>query len=268
VANAKLSYRTDVGAYLERAREVKRRARGFKADVADYPQLIHKCFSPESLQELDKLRRAWGELEDGSPASELTWLTLISILRPVSHAGTAPWQYVLPRKSKKSPSDARAAFDLMTKTIAADMQAAGVVKSPRATLIPSDARTCDGVPDGFATLVITSPPYANNYDYADATRLEMCFMREIDGWGDLQKSVRRHLIRSCSQHVPESAVDLGEVLATPELAPIRAGITDACQQLAQVRLERGGKKTGSWAEVGAQAAHSAGIRPFSTEFGP
>ena len=47
----------------------------------------------------------------------------------------------------------------------------------------------------WATLVITSPPYANNYDYADATRLEMAFMGEIRGWGDLQETVRRHLVR-------------------------------------------------------------------------
>lgn len=32
--------------------------------------------------------------------------------------------------------------------------------------------------DQKANLVITSPPYPNNYDYADATRLEMMF------WGN------------------------------------------------------------------------------------
>ncbi|MFM9264885.1 hypothetical protein [Tychonema sp. BBK16] len=48
--------------------------------------------------------------------------------------------------------------------------------------VRSDARTCLGVPDDdFADLIITSPPYANNYDYADATRLEMCFVGEISG---------------------------------------------------------------------------------------
>ena len=50
-------------------------------------------------------------------------------------------------------------------------------------------------------LVITSPPYANNYDYADATRLEMTFLGEVNGWGDLQAAVRSRLVRSCTQHV-------------------------------------------------------------------
>ena len=69
----------------------------------------------------------------------------------------------------------------------------------------TDARTCEGVPVARVNLVLTSPPYPNNYDYADATRLEMSFMREINGWGDLQGAVRHRLIRSCSQHVPASA---------------------------------------------------------------
>jgi hypothetical protein len=50
-------------------------------------------------------------------------------------------------------------------------------------------------------------------------------------------------VRSCSQHVPERAVVLDQVLAAPELAPIRTEITSACHQLAVVRQEKGGKKT-------------------------
>jgi hypothetical protein len=90
---------------------------------------------------------------------------------------------------------------------------------------------------------VTSPPYPNNYDYADATRLEMSFLREITGWGDLQATVRHLLVRSCSQHVPEKTVDLGEVLSSDELNPIRESMAPICRELAEVRLTKGGKKT-------------------------
>jgi len=71
--------------------------------------------------------------------------------------------------------------------IAADIRFMARRAKPLAKLRVDDARKCATVPDGWATLVVTSPPYANNYDYADATRLEMTFMGEIRGWGDLQK---------------------------------------------------------------------------------
>jgi hypothetical protein len=243
VAKAKLLYRTDPRAYLARARAVRQEASSFRGLGCEYPPLIHKCFTPQALEDLDHLRRAWEKLRDDTADSELNWLTLVAILRPVSHAGTAPWQYVLPRKSKKAPLEPLSAFAQMSRTVAYDMEAVGRVAGPSAVYIQADARTCAGVPDACADLVITSPPYANNYDYADATRLEMCFMREIDGWGDLQGAVRDRLLRSCSQHVPEKAVDLPSVLVEPDLAPIRKDIAAVCDQLGAIRQEKGGKKT-------------------------
>ncbi len=243
IARAKLLYRSDPDAYLRRAGEVKRLAPSLPARVADYPGLIRKCFTDDSLACLDQLRRAWEKTDDQSAASQLVWLTVVAILRSASHAGTAPWQYVLPRKTKRSPLHPLAAFEAMTAMMATDMRTAGRAEGPTAILVASDARTCAGIPDQWANLVVTSPPYANNYDYADATRLEMCFCREIDGWGDLHRAVRRHLIRSCSQHVPERAVDLQQLLSAPELTPIRPEISRICEQLAAVRQEKGGKKT-------------------------
>src|SRR6266852_2859274 len=58
VARAKLLYRSDPDAYLERAREVKRRASRLRDLGCEYPPLIHKCFSAEALEGLDHLRRA------------------------------------------------------------------------------------------------------------------------------------------------------------------------------------------------------------------
>jgi DNA methylase len=241
VARSKLLYRTDPEIYLEYIKEITKYAENLQACIDDYPKLIRECFSNQSLECLDKLRQAWEKLANDSPQSQLAWLTIVAILRHVSHAGTAPWQYILPSKQKQSPRLPMSAFQLMAGSIAKDMRIAEK-SAVFATLIQSDARTCLGVPDNFANLVITSPPYANNYDYADSTRLEMSFMGEIVGWGDLQSAVRQYLIRSCSQHVTKKNVNLDEILASPELEPIKPGIVEICQLLSQERHLHGGKK--------------------------
>ena len=243
LARAKLARRSNPAAFRELVRAVQVSAAHREANIEHYPKLIRACYTNEALAELDRLRCAVEEADDGADAAQLVWLALIAILRRCSHAGTAPWQYVLPRKSKKSPARPTLAFEEQARMMLADMAAPPGVGRPAARLLQGDARDCSDVPSGFATLVVTSPPYPNNYDYADATRLEMCFLREIRGWADLQSTVRRHLIRSCTQHVPERSVNLHQVLTDPILEPIRSDIATVCEELGKVRLSKGGKKT-------------------------
>jgi len=242
VASAKLSYTSDAERLLAKAESAFRFAREAQA-ANDYPDLIQKCFGPETLDFLDRFRQAVEKEQDGTREAELLWVALVSALRVASEAGTAPWQYVLPGRRKTSPPSPEAALHKAIQMIAADIRFMARRAKPLAKLRIDDARKCATVPDVWATLVITSPPYANNYDYADATRLEMVFMGEIRGWGDLQDTVRKHLVRACSQHVPPKSVNLDEVLASPELAPIRNEIVPVCRELSSIRLERGGKKT-------------------------
>lgn len=243
LASAKLSRRSNIEAFRQKAKAVRASAARRIPEVGSYSKLIRACYSDETLGQLDCLRAAVSSADDGTDAAKLTWLTLVGILRRCSHVGTAQWQYVLPKKAKKAPANPYCAFEDLSRTILSDMAASSNLESPSAKLLQADARTCEGVPDRFATLVITSPPYPNNYDYADATRLEMCFFQEINGWGDLQTAVRRHLVRSCTQHVPERAVNLEAVLADSLLEPIYPEIVPICERLATIRQTKGGRKT-------------------------
>jgi len=177
------------------------------------------------------------------PFSELTWLALASILRECSTAGTAPWQYVLPRKTKARTVDPYEAFEAKVILMSSDMSMRRLRSlSKRARLLQEDARSCPSLPDAWADLVITSPPYANNYDYADATRLEMSFFGEVRNWGDLQDAVRRHLIRACTQHVAELNGKTNKMLSDPLLEPIREEMAKVCTLLEAEREHHGGKK--------------------------
>ena len=243
VAQAKLAYRSSPSDYLADAGRTLARAKTLSPELEGYAPLIRRCYTDEALAQLDCLRRAVDDADDGSDSGRLVWLTLVSILRATSHVGTANWQYLLPDRRKAHVQAPFAAFETMMQVMHGDMRAIGGVAGPRASFALADARSRDGVPPRSFNLVVTSPPYPNNYDYADATRLELTFFGEVSGWGDLQENVRRHLLRSCTQHVPNSAVDLNAVLNRPELAPIRSELRRVCEELGRIRLTRGGKKT-------------------------
>ncbi len=96
--------------------------------------------------------------------------------------------------------------------------------------------------DNSVDLIITSPPYANNFDYADATRLELSFWNEVQGWGDLQNKIRKYLIRSCTQHVSAEKAELTELLNDDDVSPILHELAPICEKLAQERMQHGGRK--------------------------
>ena len=242
ITQAKLCYRSSPNAYLRHARHVITQAQQYPSSVEAYNPLIRRCYTDESLGRLDALRRVIEGTDDGSAAARLAWLTLVSILRSTSHVGTANWQYLLPNRRKARVSDPFSAFTTKVSQVHQDMISMSKA-GPRAVFTCDDARSCGTIPDDSTDLVVTSPPYPNNYDYADATRLELTFFGEIAGWGDLQTNTRRHLLRSCTQHVPDRSVDLECVLARSEIDPIRDELQSVCKQLGQVRLTRGGRKT-------------------------
>ena len=243
VAMAKLAYRSSRDEYMEKAGKALTRARNRTPTLESYVPLIRKCYSDAALRQLDCLKAEIEATRDDTESYLLVWLTLVSILRSTSMVGTANWQYLLPRRRKAIVKQPFEAFEEMVNVISTDMWIANGLTGPRAKFDVGDARTCSMVPDDNVTLVITSPPYANNYDYADATRLELTFFGEIGGWGDLQSRIRRHLIRSCTQHVPDRSVDLPKILARNELDPIRDEIQPICEELSYIRMGRGGKKT-------------------------
>ncbi len=245
VARTKLMWGVDTEEFNDFARQVLVKAKNYEAfgDLSEYPPIINKCYPSEVLRKLDSLKKAWLELKDNSDKSELTWLALASILRICSPAGTAQWQYILPNKVKKNTKDPYVAFLQKVELMKKDMeiiQSLNIIQ--RGVVVQEDARECSSIPNKWADLVVTSPPYANNYDYADATRLEMSFFGEIEGWGDLQNLVRKFLIRSCTQHVAKEAANFEQVLAAESLAPIRKELTEVCFKLSKERENHGGKK--------------------------
>ena len=243
IAAAKLKCTASTDSFRDHARRILRQAEGYDRHLQhEYGKLIHACFPEPILADLDAVRTAWERLADDSSATYLSWLALTAALRISSPVGTAQMELIQPKKRKTSNLPPFVAFWMQVENMCDDMRAFQRADLGEAVLYRDDARVCASVPDESIELVITSPPYANNYDYADATRLEMSFWGEVNGWADLQSTIRKYLIRSCSQHASAERLDLGVLLADPDLSCIRTGLAPVCRDLDRERLSHGGNK--------------------------
>ncbi|RIK31009.1 MAG: DNA modification methylase [Chloroflexi bacterium] len=243
ICKAKLFWPTPVQQFADFAEQIQTDARRLQGKASEYPPLIQRSFEPELLAYLDALKAAWLFHDDHSPASELVWLVITAILRVCSSAGTAQWQYILPKKTKKKVVHPATAFRQQVEMMQFDMHwMQSRVSHSHASLIVGDARDCADNIKSKVDAVVTSPPYANNYDYADALRFEMTFWGEVNGWGDIHDKVRKYLIVSSSQHSSKERLAVDDLLSSPAVEPIRSELAEVVDQLAAIRENHGGKK--------------------------
>lgn len=211
------------------------------------PSLLQKCYTQESLYQFIQIREAYNHMKDQFPkeVSQLLFLAISSILRSCSFAGTAQWQYILPKKRKTKIEMPFVALESKLREMVNDSQwCTQYGYKDSAILMYHDARNdCKELASNSVDMVITSPPYPNNYDYADSTRLEMSFWGTVNGWSDLQNAVRVNLIHSCSQHTAAEKLSLDKLLENDRLQPIKKELTEICQQLDEIRMTKGGRKT-------------------------
>ncbi|AFY85215.1 DNA methyltransferase [Oscillatoria acuminata] len=245
LAQGKLAWNTPIPDFLAAIEEIQQVAAQLNPKFSPIPALLSKCYTEAALGDLFKIKQAYLQLAPhlSEPLQSLIFLTISAILRGSSFVGTAQWQYVLPNKRKAKihhPFDALMHQTALMQEDMSLMQSLG--QSPRSILLQEDARTLQNIPDGSIDLVITSPPYANNYDYADATRLEMTFWGEVQSWSDLHEAVRKFLIRSNSQHVSKERLTLDTLIPDAVLNPIRDELFPICQALEQIRTTKSGNK--------------------------
>lgn len=242
IANAKLKWNVFTVEQINRlSEEILSKAKNISNDISEYPDLIRRCFPDETLTKLDSLKSACLSMANGEE-KDFIWFVVTSILRSTSPVGTAQWQYIQPNKKKANVLDPYVAFENKMHDIRVDMRKANLHESNNdAIILKQDARGDVDIPDNWGDLVITSPPYANNYDYADAMRLEMLFWGDIDGWDGLS-NVSSHLVRACTQHVSKLKKEVESLINSELLAPIKGELIEKFHLLEAERENHGGKK--------------------------
>ncbi|GIK66154.1 MAG: DNA modification methyltransferase [Chloroflexota bacterium] len=212
-----------------------------------FPELVYKCYHPTDLHTLFLIREYLNQAES-LPLIELCKLALTDTLRTSAAAGTG-WPYIAPNKNTgdKPPKDALKLFQSRIRGMVKDIQI--VVRSVPPgeifSVLGDSRQKQDLLADNQVELALTSPPYLNNYDYADRTRLETYFWGIANSWGEITQMFRNKLMVAATTQIVRSEYDLENTL-NPELATIAPEVYEFLQEavstLSQRRLTKGGKK--------------------------
>ncbi|MCK6628391.1 MAG: site-specific DNA-methyltransferase [Anaerolineae bacterium] len=220
-------------------------------DIAGiFPELIYKCYHPQDLRTLYLLREFIQSQIEDPHIQNLLSLALTDTLRNAADARTG-WPYVAPRKDNQEMplKDAFTIFQKMVRQMYFDLQAVQVTTQniPPCTIhnILGDSRQRQNLADNQVKLALTSPPYLNNYDYADRTRLETFFWGITQSWQEISRNFRDKLIVAATTQINRSKYQVETAVSSEikEISPqVYNFLQESVMELAQRRLQKGGKK--------------------------
>lgn len=102
------------------------------------------------------------------------------------------------------------------------------------------------IENGECNLCITSPPYLNNLDYGEVSKVHTHFFEITDNWNDITKNVRKKLVTGATTHYSESEFTIDQFketefyLTNTEIAEELIGTTKRIKTSAD---EKSGKKS-------------------------
>lgn len=205
--------------------------------VAAETQLVRSSFDQATLLDLVAIRQALIRHLDEPWGLHLKWC-LLGALRDVASVKVG-WPYQRPG-SRRQPlyNDAFARVRYRARVMSDDLKT-----------IPNDAHeqivVCGDARDSAVWALmpeqaagsVSSPPYLNNFDYADATRLELYFWSEIRSWSEMVTTVRSPMLVASTQQSSRSLAAFATA-RLERLGPVAQEIQEIVDSLAYQRAQR------------------------------
>lgn len=125
--------------------------------------------------------------------NDIAFLMLSRIVDKCSHSQT-DGIYKAPTSKKASVSPALACAEIANMLLEDLASLDGTEPWQRGTIIRQSSQTMEQLISESVSIVVTSPPYLNNFDYAEMTRMLLYFWNFAASWGDITDKVRHSLI--------------------------------------------------------------------------
>ncbi len=205
VIRAKLNWKLDGGEFEKYLQTIKER---MAEGITDFDQentphkLLKSLYTKETLAKLYLIKDAI--LSIGAWKYKLFFkLALSQTLHKVSiHPISVP--YISRNKTLSHTDEPWKFFESTSRQMFTDtIEHFDKKKSSKIYL--QDSRSLNNqIENGECNMCITSPPYLNNLDYGEVSKVHTHFFEITDNWNDITKNVRHKLVTGSTTHYNES----------------------------------------------------------------
>lgn len=216
---------------------------GFEIDPSDDALsdsawiFLNKLFDPHILKALVGARIGLERVDlDRDP---LAFLILSRLIDECSFAQT-DGIYKAPT-SRKRAAIPKEAIKAIIETIAADATRTPYARLAESKIYNDTSENMNSLAPGSVGLIVTSPPYLNNFDYAEMTRMHLYFWNIAGSWGEITDKVRSKLITNTTTALKgkkEKQYSYSESIPTS----VKNEMQDIFDQLCVLKKQKLGKK--------------------------
>jgi hypothetical protein len=221
---------------------VKKRSRSFDCEKQAHP-LLRTLYAPDCLAQLYLIRDAVSEISK----HKYRWffkLALSQTLHKVSiHPIAVP--YIVRGTILANKGEAWNCFEKISRGMLKDLRSFRDKRQTAKIFLQDSRQQNIEISDGECSICITSPPYLNNLDYGEMSKVHSHFFEYTNDWADITTKVRSKLVTASTTHYSERDFDLQAYrkseffLASPSLGKV---ILEKSSELTPICRERGGKK--------------------------
>lgn len=196
IIRAKLNWKINSDEIYTILEDISFRLRKTNADHS-YHKLLITLYSEKNLSDLYMIRNYINNLKDD--VKLFLQLALTQTLHKISiHPIAIP--YISRSKFLKNELSCYEIFSKTVKKMLFDLE--GFKDRPKtANIFLHDSRkTNKSIPNDFCSISITSPPYLNNLDYGEISKVCSHFYGITDSWNDITEKVRKNLVTGATTH--------------------------------------------------------------------
>lgn len=178
----------------------------------EYNDLLRSLYDAETLKNLYLLRDGIAELNDDKYQLFLRLALSQTLHKAALHPIAVP--YIVRSKNLVNSGDAVGKFTSICYQMLSDL-ATMPHHDRMAKVYKADSRNKNKqVEDEYCDLCITSPPYLNNLDYGEVSKVHTHFFGLTKDWHDITEKVRHELVTGATTHYRDADFHLDVFLKT------------------------------------------------------
>lgn len=247
VIKAKLNWDIDEFQCMENLKQInkyiKEHLRGFNIEQDSHP-LLQSLYTPETLTILYLIRNGLKEVE--SEKTRLFFKLALSQIMHKSAIHPIAVPYISRTKKLAHEGQPWEKFQTTVSQMLLDINPLKDITCSSDIYLQDSRKRNKQIEESSCNVCITSPPYLNNLDYGEVSKVHTHFFDITNNWNDITTKVRQKLVTGATTHYKESEFNL-DTFKYSEFAQgnksIFADLSDTFFQIKNIAKDRKGKKS-------------------------